>query len=275
MLYVLWLQITIIISEILSFLYTKIAAEFQFSVAFLLAGCREFDKSVRMKLLDKMMRKMDEEAIGLLTTQVNSSYAFFIAIRLVKAEWATMISTVAIELILHLRMTLQIIQDRRKLNGEAIQNENTQGNLKMVKLILTELIEGFTPIIYGTCMTMAYYGPNAHILANVGNTYWSKKIEDIYSVLGTMAILFGFDTLNVLINSVCLWKVVRVNMTQEFCRVLRRYWYFQAIALGLNMTGYFASTDINLGVDGTQSFKWISRKGWMHLFFNSNNLTKE
>ena len=147
--------------------------------------------------------------------------------------------------------------------------------MKMTNLILTEFIEGFTPIIYGTCMTMAYYGPNAHILANVGNTYWSTKIEDIDPILGTMAILFAFDTLNVLINSFCLWKVVQVNMIQEFSRVFTSYWHFLAIALGLNMTGYFASTDINLGVDGTQSFKWISRKGWMHLFFNSNNFTKE
>ena len=275
MIYVVWLQITIITREILSFLYTNILAEFQFLVPFLLAGCRQFDKSVRMKLLNKMMTKMFEQATALLTTQVNSSYAFFIAIRLVKAEWATMISTVAIELILHLRMTLQIIQDRRKINEEATPNENTQDNMKMTQLILTELIEGFTPIIYGTCMTMAYYGPNAHILANVGNTYWSTKIEDIDPILGTMAILFAFDTLNVLINSFCLWKVVQVNMIQEFSRVFTSYWHFLAIALGLNMTGYFASTDINLGVDGTQSFKWISRKGWMHLFFNSNNLTKE
>ena len=275
MIYVVWLQITIIIREILSFLYTNIMAEYQFLVPFLLAGFRECDKSVRMKLLNKMMTKMYEQATALLTTQANSSYAFFIAIRLVNAEWATMISTVAIELILHLRMTFQIIQDRRKTKGEATTNENSQDNLKMTKLILTELIEGFTPIIYGTCMTMAYYGPNANILANVGNNYWSKKIKDIDPVLGTMTILFAFDTLNVLINSFCLWKVVRVNMIHEFCGVLRRYWYFQAIALGLNMTAYFASTDINLGVDGTQSFKWISHEGWIHLFYKSTNFTKE
>ena len=68
---------------------------------------------------------------------------------------------------------------------------------------------------------------------------------------------------------------VRFYIFQEFCRVLRRYWYFQAIALGLNMTAYFASTDINLGVDGTQSFKWISHEGWIHLFYNSNNFTEQ
>ena len=48
-----------------------------------------------------------------------------------------------------------------------------------------------------------------------------------------------------------------------------------AILLAYCMTGYFASTDINFGMDGTQSFKWISDEGWVSLVNNSNDLTNE
>ena len=41
------------------------------------------------------------------------------------------------------------------------------------------------------------------------------------------------------------------------------------------MTAYFATNDINMGMDGTQSFQWTSRKGWINLVNNSNEPTDE
>ena len=90
-----------------------------------------------------------------------------------------------------------------------------------------------------------------------------------------MTLLFAVDTLSVLLNSLAIWNAARVNMLFEFCRVLSKYWFFIAIKLALNMTAYFATNDINMGMDGTQSFQWTSREGWINLVNNSNELTVE
>ena len=142
-------------------------------------------------------------------------------------------------------------------------------------LILGELIEGFTPIIYGICTALAYYGPNAFLFANIGNNYWSTEVNDIGPLFATMSILFGIDTLNVFINSILVWEFVNVSMLPEFARVLNRHWYPMAVSLAIYMAIYFVTTDINFGMDETRSFQWISNEGWINLVNNSNDLYKE
>ena len=64
-------------------------------------------------------------------------------------------------------------------------------------------------------------------------------------------------------------------MLNEFCRVLSKYWFFIAVKLALNMIAYFATNDINMGMDGTLTFQWMSQEGWINLVNNSNELTVE
>ena len=143
-----------------------------------------------------------------------------------------------------------------------------------VKLLLAELIEGITPMVYGICVAIAYYGPNSRILGNIGCSYWSyKKIEDISILFGTMLLLFSVDILSVLINSVCLRKMANMNMIQNFYQVLRKYWFYMAIKLAYYMSSMFVTLDINFGSDGTGEFKWITQQGWLELVSNTTDLT--
>ena len=142
-------------------------------------------------------------------------------------------------------------------------------------LIIAELIEGLTPIIYGVGMAMAYYGPNYHLFSNVGNDYWSTQMKSIRPLFVTMSMLFGIDTLSVLVNSFCLWKALNVNMVSEVCRFLKRYLHLMSISLAVFITGYFTTKDINLGMDGTMYFEWISQEGWIRLVNNSNVITND
>ena len=230
------------------------------------------DKRIRSKLVTKMMGVLDETAKALITIHVSSGYSFFIAIKLVGAEIATIVSTVAIDFLLHSKTTHDIIKDFRKIRDVVYGKESHTG---ITILILGELIEGLTPLIYGICVAMAYYGPNADILSSVGNNYWSQKIEDISPLFGTMFILFGVDTISVLFNALYLWKTMHVNMITEFSKVLNKYRYFLAVALSLNMVMYIANIDINLGMDGTQSYLWTSKEGWIYLVNATKELTVE
>ena len=57
---------------------------------------------------------------------------------------------------LQLRMTYQIVQLHSKITNEAIENAD-EGKRKMIRtLVLAELTEGVTPLIYAICFVMAY-----------------------------------------------------------------------------------------------------------------------
>ena len=90
-----------------------------------------------------------------------------------------------------------------------------------------------------------------------------------------MGFLYAVDTISATINWIALWKVTKMNMLQEFCGVLTKYWLFIVIKLSFPMTGYFASHDINFGTDSSGKFEWITPEGRLNLIHNSTDLTNE
>ena len=241
----------------------------------MVAGLRDLDMRIRSKFVTKMMGEKDEAATAVVAVGTSVDYSTFIAIRVVGAEFATICCTVAIDFVLHLRKTLQIIKEYNKISDARTQTLNKAIDTKITLLVLAELIEGFTPIIYAISMMMAFYGPNANILSNIGNSYWGKQIDDLWPIYVSMSILFGFDTLSVLINCLCIWKAMNINMMSKFCQVLSKYWYVIAIILPLPLTAYIATLDVNFGVDDTQSFQWITNEGWINLVNASTVLNNQ
>ena len=266
--YFAWFLIMVFQNEVLSFLFANAPTGSQFLVVFLLAACQKFDIKLRSKLIFKMMGNLNEAGMAILAADVNIMYSTFIAIRLVGAELATVYCSVVVGFASHLWMTYRIVKDSRKIINVDLEIQNSGRNAQITKLIIAELIEGLAPIIYGIHMAMAYYGPNAHIFSNVGNSYWSKAMKDIRPVLLIMSILFFVDLLSVMINSFLLWKILNVNMFKRFKEVLCKYWFIIAVPLELSMSLYLACTDVNLGIDETHSYPWISREGRQYLIYN-------
>ena len=263
------------VREFLSILFVKSPVGLQFLVPFMVAGSREIYKRLQSKTVTKMMVEKDETASALIAINTCSQFSFFISIRLVGAEFSTICSTVIIDFALHLKATIEIIKEFRQVHETGNVNVNQDIKTKITTLIIAELIEGFTPLIYGTCILMAYYGPNSHLLSNIGRTYWGEEIKDIRLLFLTMSALFAIDTFSILINAYCLWKAAKVNILSEFCRVLSKYWYFVAFHIADLMTSYIAGADVNLGMDRSRSFQWISDDGWINLVNTSTLLTHE
>ena len=71
-----------------------------------------------------MMGKQDEPAAALLEIIVNSLYAFFFAIKLAESELSTVGCVVAIDFILHLKMTYQIVKEHTKVKVQNAKNSN-------------------------------------------------------------------------------------------------------------------------------------------------------
>ena len=144
-----------------------------------------------------------------------------------------------------------------------------------VNLVTAELLEGFIPIIHGICMALAYHGPNANLLANIGSSHWGEEIDDIGPVFISMIILFSFDTFSAAVTSVWLWMTLNVNLLQEFQKVLGKYWFFMVIKLAWLEVAYISTTDINFGMDSSGNFLWIDTEGWKSLINATSHLTGE
>ena len=275
MVYFVWSWVIIVQNEILSYCFANFPTHLQFLVAFMIAACREFDFYLSSSLVDKMMVVQDESSAALVTITINGSYGAFVARRLEGASLATICSVVAIDFFIHLKNTYQIIKEHRKVNIEEEEHAGSERAMHITQLVVSELTDAFIPITYGACMALAIYGPNPKILANVGSIYWGEVIEDLGPLLFSMVILFVFDVLSVLVTSGVLWKVASINMLQEFRDGIDKYWLFFIIKLGSFWAGYFALTDINLGMDSTWSFDWITPEGRRCLINNSIDLTDE
>ena len=211
----------------------------------------------------------------LVAIAISLEYGFFIAIKMPGAAIPTILCVLAIDLFLHAQLTYKIIRDYKKVAIEGIENGNARKNMNYTKLALTELMEGLIPIIYGISMAMAYFGQNDNLFTNIGSGLWGEKITDINSVFLTMLVLFVADTVSAVVNSICLWKLIKVNIMQEFSRILRKYWVFVVIKSAYYMSSYFIGLDINIGNDSSGEFRWITENGRLDLILGSDDLINE
>ena len=270
----LWSIIVVFALEVVSYLFANLSAQLELLACFIFIAIRELDRNVRCILIKKAVGEDDEPAAALLAITISGTYAFYIAIKLVGAEVVTMCCFLILDTVHHLSITHQIIKEQKKITDEIIDTGYSTKSMFEAKLSFAELIEGYTPIIYGICIVAAYNGPNSHILGNVGNSYWSyQEIDDIGALFWTMFLLFSVDIISVLLNSVCLWKMVHLSMIRNFHGVLKQYWFYMAIKLGYYMSTLFISLDVNFASDGTGKYKWITHEGWQNLVNTSNYLT--
>ena len=76
------------------------------------------------------------------------------------------------------------------------------------------------------CKSVAWIEPRGHAL---------KESSNIGYLFLVMFGLFAFDTMSAVVNSIWLWRMVKLNMLQEFNRVLKEYWLFMAVKFGTSL----------------------------------------
>ena len=173
-------------------------------------------------------------------------------------------------------MTHSICQLNNFVSSDTNKNESIEKQQLVTELALSELIEGITPLVYALGFSMAYYGFNGTLLRNIRNDYWgAKPVDDVGYLFQMMLLLFGVDALSMLVNSLILSTLANVNLYRECCRIMKKYWYFITIQFAFKMIASFATKDINLGMDSTGEWNWITNDGRISLINNSTDLSNE
>ena len=262
--------------EAISMLFKAIPPYLQWIVPLLIPILKYCDTWATSNLINRMTGGKDEASKVLLAIRINATYSNFVAARIFGAETITVCFFVLVEFILQLQMTYKIVQTHNKIFNEEFDDRAGQKPKLVKKLALAEITEGVTPMVFAIGFAMAYYGPNSTILGNVKNEYWGyKKVDDVGYLYRMMLLLFGVDTLSVIVNSLILRELTDIDLLQEFCRIMKKYWFFIAVRFANSMCTQYATKDINLGLDSTGEFEWITKEGRLQFISNATELSEE
>ena len=265
-----------VLREGISILFKALPGYLQCVMAFLIPLLKRFETFVLSRFVNRMSGGQDEASKVLLGLSINSDYSFFIAVRLPDAEIATVCFIIAIDFFLQLKIAYKIVQLHTVVNDEMTVNANMEKQRMVTKLALAELTEGMAPLVYATGFFMAYYGPNGTLLRNVKSNHWGgKTVDDIGYLFQMMLLLFGVDAFSVLANSFILSALSSVNLFRECCRIMKIYWHFIVVKFAFRMMVMFLTKDINLGMDDTGDWNWITNDGRIGLISNSTELSNE
>ena len=238
--------------------FRKLAdSDAQCAVSILIPIAKWFNKSLMLMLVHKMVGTENERANVLVGISMNVSYGLFVATQLANARNATVFCIVVFEFLTQLKMSCRIIQLNKSIgvhNDPRLQKEREK---ETVKLASAELCEGLTPLVYAICFAMAYYGPNSQLINHVGIGIWgANAVQDANRTFIMLFVMFAIDVMSVLLNVLIIRITTKVDLIQEFCAFLCKYWYILAIKLASLSYDYFFSNDINYGLDYTGKFCW-------------------
>ena len=190
---------------------------------------RECDLWMLKKVLSKCTAENNRNAqiFTVLENQCNHTGIGVIALGL----YATDLSSYCIlisELLLKLYISYGIGKINKKIEAkegperkelQRIKNERTQD------LILDEVIEVMMPIVYVSMVLLAFYGPNAAILGNIGCEKWTWiKIANMNKFLTNVFRMFAIDSLALVLTSLVLWKNSSANIMKQLCTDIKSYW---------------------------------------------------
>ena len=220
-------------------------SDVQCILAFLIPISKRFTVVILSKLMNGIVGNDDERANVTLASHINLLYGLFIAIALVGGRPATVVCMVTIDALMQLIMTYQIVKLHKKIiveeNGISKKQMKKQKRKAILKLVLAELCEGLIPLAYALALAMAYYGPNAEVLGYL-------EVENISRTFLAMFGLFLMDIVCLALNSSVIWIFCKVNLFQEFCSVLQKYWYILALKMVSDVWWNFYGKDVNLGI---------------------------
>ena len=101
-------------------------------------------------------------------------------------------------------------------------------------LVLDVSIEVFVPLCYLVTFLSAYYGPNADILGNIGNSYWKfEAVEGVTDVVSLELQMAAIDFAIFVATGIILWILCRINLIKELCKLMKTYWAWIGIRLAM------------------------------------------
>ena len=227
-------------------LFNILPSKIQWILALLLPLLREINIHILCKILLKWPRVEDEKGNGkvLILIASHSMHLLYVAIKMSHATTQiTSCLILIIDFILNLYSSKDIIRLHNVIGQENEENLVHRATIQqhLVRLILVETLEALVPLAYVITTLIAYYGPNANILGNIGNSQWQyEAIPDIRRHIENLTLMFVIDILGAIIVGLLLWKTCSIDVMRKASEVIQDYWAIIAVIVA-NFLNYVSS----------------------------------
>ena len=85
--------------------------------------------------------------------------------------------------------------------------------------------------------------------------------------------MLSLDLCGIIVTGVTPWVSCKVNILEEFCKIMKKYWYILAVQLAEGIVSTFAQNDINNGLDYTFQFTWIAEERRIRFIQNATDIS--
>ena len=135
------------------------------------------------------------------------------------------------------------------------------------------MVELMVPIFYILVFVAAYYGPNAKIIGNIGNSYWQyNAVKDVGKTIEFISIFFFIDFCSVIFCTFLLWKFCQIDIRRPFVALQKEFGmiFLLNLCYKLNGVSYFKLRLVNIliamKISMERSFN-ISFKCYFYFYF--------
>ena len=230
---------TIFQYDCITVIIPMVPLKFQWILAIILPMLR----SSNFWLVDKCYRKVvlhkHQTAKFRYLTFIRSINTIYVAVILGNVTATTLYSISGVEFLLQFYSCYQVIRLYRQTETEDCHNEERKKTIDEIvrDLVTTETIEVLASLAYSVTLAVAYYGPNATILGNIRNSYWTyEEIQDIDKSLAVVFKIAFIDLIIALVCGVMLWVCCRINLFHVFCTIMKTNWIFISLIIAFIMS---------------------------------------
>ena len=222
-----WLYVAAFVGDIigngsytlLDYMFVKIPPSHQWILAIVLPFFNEFNVWTMKKLAGKASLGDLTRKDIVCTYNVNLRHTMFLTLKVSNGTTTTLIYILLASLLLNLYLAIKIIYFEKTHN----QNKTTQIEM-LQSLVLNELSTFMVPLVYLMVLMLAYFGPNHHLIGNVGNDYFGKTtISDIESTIMHLVTFFCCDTCGGIICASLLYVSIRINLPKAFLHIRKEF----------------------------------------------------
>jgi hypothetical protein len=130
------------------------------------------------------------------------------------------------------------------------------------QLMLGQTMELILPISYLLCFLASFYGPNAGVLGNVGNSYWHyQAVTDVgHGTIGIMVLVL-VDLVSLMITAAASYWLAGFNVFKMLGYLQKEYGMMMSISQGYLIIHNFCVIIVACALDLTFKFNWVLKEG--------------
>ena len=213
---------------VLSWLFVVIYEEYQFIIAIMLPVIRDINGRVLAEVCYKAAGTKTAEIKVTCIHEMGCRHAVFLSVAIsLLATKKTAALALGLDVAVNFLICIKIIW-RTQTQKDVIAIED---DVELQVLALKEkIVPCVVPLSYCICLMVAYFGPNAGIIGNVGNTSWHfGKVENLGQPLHIMGILFLVHLISIVLWSVLLKKFCKITYLDGYMYIQKKFWLIMAI----------------------------------------------